>query len=138
MNYFFDANESPKGPDPQGISSKYMATWRDSDGNIHHDQLFKAETNNQAEYGAILFVLRHLITSVEQGLLPTPWEATIHGDSQLVIYQIQGIYKVKNEGIRPLWLEALNLIRILTDLKIHVTFTWIPRETNNQALGLEN
>lgn len=114
----------------------WMASWRDVNGNVRHDLLYKTETNNQGEYGSLLFVLNHIITIA--GFEPWLEDVTIYGDSQLVIYQMLGKYKVKEENLKPLWLEAINLVHILkVSHNIIVTFGWIPRELNNEALGLE-
>ncbi len=70
-----------------------------------------------------------------------PWlkdsELTIYGDSQLVIYQMIGKYKVREENLRPLWLEAINLSIVLkNNFNVSITFKWIERELNNFALNL--
>jgi ribonuclease HI len=58
----------------------------------------------------------------------------IKGDSQLVIYQIKGRYKVKAIKIIPLYQKVMSLISKFND--IH--FEWIPREKNGEADKLTN
>jgi ribonuclease HI len=58
----------------------------------------------------------------------------IKGDSQLVIYQIKGRYKVKAIKIIPLYQKVMSLISKFND--IH--FEWIPREKNSEADKLTN
>ncbi|GAA3422048.1 bifunctional RNase H/acid phosphatase [Streptosporangium vulgare] len=54
-------------------------------------------------------------------------------DSKLVVEQMAGRWKVKNEGLRPLALEAAALAR-----RLKVTWRWIPREKNKDADRLAN
>ena len=120
-----------------------MATWRDINGDIHHDLLPHATTNNQAEYGAVLQVLKHLRNVTSCQSYPhnacNAWleRAIIYGDSQLVIYQLSGKYKVSEAELKPLWMEALTIAKLLKDEhSVYVEFKWIPRETNNMVLGI--
>ncbi|MFA5894147.1 MAG: ribonuclease HI family protein [Candidatus Shapirobacteria bacterium] len=89
-------------------------------------------TNNEAEYSALveaLFWLRdnsalHSITAV-----------TFYADSQLMIRQLQGRYKVKAENIKPLFNQAKSL---LDSLNLTYQFSDIPREQNSLADELAN
>jgi len=84
-------------------------------------------TNNVAEYMA-------LIRGLEEALLLGATEATFICDSELLVKQIHGDYKVKNEGLRPLNLHALSLIRKLKKFKIEHAY----REENKHADELAN
>lgn len=89
-------------------------------------------TNNEAEYSALvdaLFWLRdnsalHSITAV-----------TFYADSQLMIRQLQGRYRVKAENIKPLFNQAKSL---LDSLNLTYRFHDIPREQNSLADELAN
>ena len=59
---------------------------------------------------------------------------TIKGDSQLVIYQIKGRYKVKAIKIMPLYQKVMSLISKFDDVRVE----WIPREKNSEADKLTN
>ena len=144
MNFYFDGNlyssifskNAIKNPT---LASKWLATWRDMHGEIHHDILHQAETNNQAEYGAMLQILRHIRSNIETIFYDNKWlrEAIIYGDSQLIIYQMTGKYKVKEADLKPLWAEGVNLVHILKEeYDTTVKFRWIKREVNNMALGI--
>jgi len=144
VNFFCDANrynsifKEKAGKKPK-ISNMWLATWRDEEGYTRHDLLYDATTNNQAEYGSMLFVLRHIYKQrINQVLGINPWleEVVIHGDSQLMIYQMLGKYQVKDGDLKPLWLEAINLVINLKHMGVEVRFVWIPRELNNEALGI--
>ncbi|NUR85684.1 MAG: bifunctional RNase H/acid phosphatase, partial [Nonomuraea sp.] len=61
-------------------------------------------------------------------------EVAVRMDSKLVVEQMAGRWKIKNEGLRPLALEAAALAR-----RLRVTeWTWIPREHNKHADRLAN
>ena len=84
-------------------------------------------TNNVAEYTAVIEALklaRRLgAESVE-----------LQADSELVVKQLQGRYKVKKEHLVPLYEEALALLRSFSAHKLR----HIPREQNKLADGLAN
>jgi ribonuclease HI len=84
-------------------------------------------TNNVAEYNGLLAALawaaRHGHTRVH-----------IRADSQLLVEQMKGNYRVKNEGLLPLYRQARHLISRIG----HVTFEHIRREQNKQADRLSN
>ena len=90
------------------------------------------KTNNVAEYSALIFGLNSAVKLKINKLV-------ILGDSQLVINQINGIYKVKNETLIPLYEMVIQLKRYFS----HITFTHIYRTENKRAdelanIGLEN
>ena len=84
-------------------------------------------TNNVAEYRAVLLGLelaRDLgATSVE-----------VVNDSELVARQIQGRYKVKNAGLKPLYLETMQTLRQFGDWSVRN----VRRESNERADELVN
>jgi len=84
-------------------------------------------TNNVAEYKALIVALRMAIK-----LKATQVE--IRADSELMIRQLKGRYKVKSEGLKPLYIEATQLL-----VKFEgVTLKHIPRELNTAADKLAN
>ena len=86
-------------------------------------------SNNVAEYTAMIKALEYLI---ENKL--TNGEITIHGDSQLAIRQMIGIYSVNAERIIPLYRKAKALVKQIEN----VQFVWIPREENSAADDLSH
>jgi ribonuclease HI len=68
-------------------------------------------TNNVAEY-------RALITGIEQALKLGASRLYIRGDSELIIRQVKGQYRVKSPELRPLYEEAMALLRKLAEVKI--------------------
>jgi ribonuclease HI len=55
-------------------------------------------------------------------------------DSQLMVKQMTGEYKVKNEALQGLWQEASRLARKIPS----VSFQWVRREHNELADRLLN
>ena len=69
------------------------------------------------------------------------WAATnghrkvhIRADSELLVKQMRGEYRVKHEGLKPLFLQACALIRTIGD----VSFEHVRREFNKDADRLSN
>ena len=87
-------------------------------------------TNNQAEYGALLLaallVRKHLGSN-------TNIPITFISDSQLVIRQMSGIYKIKDATLKKFHAAALAIL----DGTIH-SFKHVLREYNTQADALAN
>ncbi|OQR99119.1 hypothetical protein THRCLA_21854, partial [Thraustotheca clavata] len=79
----------------------------------------KKMTTNQAEYDGLLSCL--LMASYSNCT-----QIAIHGDSQLILNQLMGIYKVNLEELKSKYLE----IRSLTS-KFTITWRHILRELNN-------
>ena len=84
-------------------------------------------TNNQAEYQALIWGLRNAIDLEVRTL-------DVQADSELMIRQLNGEYKVKNEGIKPLFAETLALLGQFD----RYTLTHIAREENSEADALVN
>ena len=83
----------------------------------------KGMTNNIAEYSAIVEALKW---AAAHGLLDG--EVVAKGDSQLVIRQLQGSYKVKSETSR----KFFPVIKALTQ-GVRLKYEWVPREENSEA-----
>lgn len=85
------------------------------------------QTNNFAEYQAMILALKALAKTSAK-------EVLIKADSQLMVRQMQGQYKVKNENIIPLYKEACELLKHFQK----VEFEHIPRNENKKADALAN
>ena len=84
-------------------------------------------TNNVAEYQALLHALRY---ALQRGAR----RVELCSDSELVVRQIAGEYKVRHEGLRPLHREALGLLGRFE----RATVRHVPREQNREADRLAN
>jgi probable phosphoglycerate mutase len=84
-------------------------------------------TNNVAEYNGLLAALRwavdHRVSTLH-----------VRADSELIVKQMKGVYRVKNPGLLPLHEEARALARRVG----RVTFEHVRRELNTQADRLAN
>lgn len=84
-------------------------------------------TNNQAEYQALLAALRKARRLGARSV-------TVRSDSQLLVRQVLGEYKVRDAKLKPLHEEARRLIRAFESFEI----VHIPREQNRAADRLAN
>lgn len=84
-------------------------------------------TNNQAEYKA-------LIKALEEARSLKAESIVCFLDSELVVRQLQGKYKVREEGLKPLATEVLRLVKNFSS----VEFKHVPREKNKLADELVN
>jgi len=85
------------------------------------------QTNNVAEYKGLLAALRW---AVEHGVS----RLLIRSDSELLVRQMRGEYRVRNPGLQPLYDEAQSLMRRIGT----VTFEHVRRELNADADRLAN
>jgi len=112
-------------PGPAGYGVRVEA----ADGSVL-DELHGAlgvATNNIAEYNGLLAALRWAVAHGERSV-------HIRADSELLVKQMRGEYRVKNEGLKPLFLQACALIRQIGDVR----FEHVRREFNTEADRLSN
>jgi len=79
-------------------------------------------TNNEAEY-------QSLIIGLNRVLKLNPQKVDIFLDSQLLVFQLTGKYKIKNPRLKPLFDKVKFLIQRIPE----VNFFYIPREKNKKA-----
>lgn len=96
-------------------------------------RFLKTATNNIAEYSGVILALEWLNKKSDEVKLKS--EIKFFLDSELVVKQLNGLYKVKDENIKKLFLEVKNLI---LKLEKNVFFQHIPREKNKDADRLVN
>jgi probable phosphoglycerate mutase len=84
-------------------------------------------TNNVAEYNGLLAALQWAIDHGHR-------DVHIRSDSELLVKQMRGEYKVKNEGLRPLVARARLLMMELGNVR----FEHVRRELNKEADRLSN
>jgi ribonuclease HI len=90
-------------------------------------ELLGVVTNNVAEYRALLLGLARA-----RALGAT--EVEVVGDSELIVKQVQGLYKVKHAAMRPLHQEAVSALSAFEGWKIRT----VPRALNAHADELVN
>ncbi len=84
-------------------------------------------TNNIAEYAACL-------RGLTEALILGAKEVEVHADSELLVKQLNGEYKVKNEGIQPIFSQIQSLIKKFK----HFSVTHTLRDGNKHADELAN
>ena len=124
MYQIYSDGASRGNPGPAGIGAVIL-----KDGKAVHEiaKYIGQTTNNVAEYEALLEALDYC---VKKSLSPIQ----ILADSQLLIRQLSGQYKVKHPNIVPLHQRAK---AYLAHLKVEA-FTHVPRELNKRADALAN
>jgi ribonuclease HI len=116
---------SQGNPGPAAIG----ATIKDEQGKLlaRISQRIGRATNNQAEYGAIIAALKKAIRLGAK-------QVEVNSDSELVVKQINGKYRVKKTTLKPLYQEVNKLQSQLEGF----TITHIPRWQNAEADKLAN
>lgn len=112
-------------PGPAG----YGAVIEDANGQIlaRLSEFLGMQTNNYAEYSGLLAVLKWALEHRHSRL-------KVVSDSELMVKQIKGQYKVASPALRPLWEEARGLARKLERFEIGHTL----RGGNKEADKLAN
>jgi len=90
-------------------------------------------TNNEAEYQALIFALRKFKALFGKELAKNT-DIEIRSDSELLIRQVRGEYKILEPKIQSLFIAVWNL---KIDFK-KIKFSLIPREKNKEADSLAN
>jgi len=90
-------------------------------------------TNNVAEYKAVLFALKKAKQLFGKDEVKDT-NIEIRSDSELLVNQLNGKYKIKNEDLQPLFIEIWNMKQDFAE----VDFVQIPREKNQAADRLVN
>ncbi len=84
-------------------------------------------TNNEAEYRAI-------VAALEKALKLGAKQIELRSDSELVVNQLNGRYKIKSTALRPFYLEAAQLLGQFEKVAV----VYVPREQNTEADRLAN
>lgn len=126
MRGYFDGLCEPVNPG--GVATYGYVVYRGSVrlvsgyGVVGAGMLGDDTSNNVAEYYGLIKLLEKL---VELGVRT----AEVYGDSQLVINQINGVFRVRSSRLKPLYERAIELLNAIESAKV----VWIPREMNTEA-----
>ena len=90
-------------------------------------------TNNEAEYQAVIFALKKFKAVFGKEIAKVS-DLEVRSDSELLVNQMNGKYKLENEKIQKFFIEIWNL---KIDF-LNVKFKAIPREKNKEADRLVN
>ncbi len=128
---WFDGACEPVNP---GGTATFGVMVKDNDGTVllkEHGLVGKgkAMSNNVAEYAGVLHILKYLSSR-------PPGRVTIHGDSNLVINQLSGKWRVRKGLYLSIAVETKELLAYLRGLGWQIDFCWIPREQNEECDAL--
>ncbi|MHB8922580.1 MAG: Nif3-like dinuclear metal center hexameric protein [Thermoleophilia bacterium] len=125
MFHLYVDGGSRGNPGPAGIGAVLMDA---GGGTVEELASYIGEaTNNVAEYQALIAGLE---MTLDRGIR----QLSVFSDSELIVRQVAGRYKVKNEGLRPYYLQAKTLLARFKEFELHS----IPRESNAHADRLVN
>ncbi|MBI5778672.1 MAG: ribonuclease HI family protein [Planctomycetes bacterium] len=124
--YIDGASRGNPGPSAVGIFI------RESSGEdiLRRGEFIGQTTNNVAEYTALIRMLKHLNKLLKQ----KPADINIYSDSELLVNQMNGDYRIKSEHLIPLAIEARKLMKAHGEIKLNL----ITREHNKIADKLAN
>ena len=103
-----------------------VAVYDDNICKCYITQLSDDVSNNEAEYYAAIEALKYAQTSYPDA------DVTLYGDSQLVIRQLTGIWKIKEFRLKALYDQYHNIAIKPIPLK------WIRRAHNKAGVELEH
>lgn len=117
-------------PGPAGIG----VVIQDAEGNVIKEvaQYIGAQTNNFAEYEALIHALA--VAREIFGDQLHDMQVSVYMDSELVVRQLAGAYKVKDANLK---LQFARVGQLAGTLK-HISYNHVPREKNRKADKLVN
>jgi ribonuclease HI len=112
-----------------GIAGAGMVLFNEQGQEIWHGRKYlgRSVSNNKAEYCAIHLGLNHARSLGIESI-------RCEGDSELIVKQLQGVYKVKSENLRLLWEKTQALMNSFRCCDVH----HIERRLNSRADALAN
>jgi len=104
-----------------------------ADQSIEFQQAIGVYSNNQAEYRAMKAALERLVEEDVKNQ-----DILLNADSELMIKQIKGEYRVKDQLLKPLHLDILTSINQLEKTGNSLEFVFVRRAENKRADELAN
>lgn len=115
---WFDGAAEPTNPGNRSIGALLLSPTGET---VEISQAYGFGTNNEAEYAALIALLEAAISAGAPSV-------AVCGDSQLVVNQLNGQWKVKSPTLHGYWSRARSLVR-----QANARVTWVPREQNARA-----
>ncbi len=116
-----------------GPSAFGLVVYDDQQQIIHKDSKYLGvKTNNEAEYAGLIAALEWIKKNQSKLNLSN---INFYSDSQLMVRQISGIYRVKASNLIPIFQEAKKLI---SQINLSINFQDVRRELNELADQLAN
>ena len=132
-DYIIVFDGGSKGNPGLGYGSYRITRARDGKARIRRlEYPGQSTTNNEAEYMTLIRALEELVNGIRKaGHDPRAFSVEVQGDSQLVIRQVQGQWKVSEPRLRPLRDQAQQLLRQFN----RADLTWHRRAKSVEVLG---
>lgn len=100
---------------------------------IHEEGFYLGETtNNVAEYNSVIKALLWYVSQVDLKVIES---IKFYLDSELIVKQLNGIYKIKSKHLIPLAAKVKEIERFI---KVKVYYSNVPRENNSESDRLVN
>ncbi len=132
MKFTIHADGGSRGnPGPSGAGAMIRDEFGVSVASV--SQFLGTRTNNFAEYEAVILAFEELTKLVGRAKRETT-EVEVKLDSELIVKQMKGLYKVKNPVMKE---QQARLAQVAAAFGT-VTFTHVPREQNSDADALAN
>ena len=129
INVYTDGG-SRGNPGPSGYG---LVIFDDQKNNLYQEYKYLGiKTNNEAEYMALLSSLNWIKDHYQSYQID---KVNFYADSQLLICQLQGIYKIKAPNLKDLYIQAQQILR---QMNLNYKFIHIRRELNTYADELAN
>ncbi|HXT36200.1 MAG TPA: reverse transcriptase-like protein [Chloroflexota bacterium] len=129
--YIITFDGGSKGNPGAGYGSYELRT-RDNRSRVERKDYPGKITNNEAEYRTLIAGLEDLLATLQKaGKDPKRYHIEVRGDSQLVIKQLRGTYKVRHPNMLPLYEQARTLAARLGG----VDWVWHERANSVSILG---
>jgi len=119
------------GPSKGSVRGRVGVVVYHNDVKLHAIRLAGGETNNQSEYMAIRAGLRWLEKHSDQYE-----EAVVLSDSMLAVNGVNGTFTIRNEALKKLRDEIVELVSSLVVSGKKVSITWVPRARTTEADAL--
>lgn len=121
-----------KGNPGQGYGSYQITRASDGKTRLRRIEYPGQTTNNEAEYMTLIEALQELTAGIQKaGHDPRKYSVEVQGDSQLVLKQVEGLWKVNEPRLRPLRDKAQGLLRLFGQSKL----AWHRRAKSVAVLG---
>jgi len=118
---WIDGGCAPKNPGHAGIG---IVIKQKGEKTKILNRYIGVRTNNYAEYTALIVAVKY---AKELGF----HSVKIHSDSKLIVEQVNGRWKIKSDGCRPLAVEAKDVLTRYYPMAWELT--WVPRTQNALA-----
>jgi len=131
-------NERKDKPRTAKIVIVYLpsSSRQDPQGSRVYSEGIGDKTNNEAEYHALLRLLSIIAkqwTGSDGKILAEVGKIRVLTDSKLLVNQVNGSWKIKEDRLRRLWSQA----RAVIDSTGSISLEWVPREQNHAGLWFD-